>query len=114
MTKNEPPISISHLRAMAKAMQESYHQDKTFLDVDTVAYFEKLIRIGFAAYPVPGYSTLDRDGLIQKMSKLKYHKECGNKYCQAYFAGIDDCIAIACVWITTQRFTEPGGWYDPS
>ncbi|OWK35192.1 hypothetical protein [Fimbriiglobus ruber] len=32
--------------------------------------------------------------LIEKLENLKYHRECGNKNCEAYFAGVDDAIAI--------------------
>lgn len=28
--------------------------------------------------------------------------------------GLIDDPTVACGWVISQRFTEPGGWYDPS
>jgi hypothetical protein len=33
--------------------------------------------------------------LIEKLEALKYHRDCGNKNCEAYFAGVDDSIEAA-------------------
>lgn len=31
--------------------------------------------------------------LLSRLEALKYHKDCGNKNCEAFFSGIDACIA---------------------